>query len=84
VKSSAPIWKVALAVVAFGGLCATVYAPSRGTAWLGAREKVRVNVIGYIPEHIAPGTATHMAIAVGSLRFGASTEARAVIHLREL
>lgn len=59
----------------------------RGEPWdgvVGAREKVRVNVIGYIPEHIAPGTAIEAAIAVGALRLRASTEARAVIHLREM
>ena len=59
----------------------------RGEAWngvLGAREKVRVNVIGYIPEHVAPGTAITAAISVDALRLGASTEARAVIHLREM
>ena len=49
-----------------------------------AREKVRVNVIGYIPEHVAPGTAIEAAIAVDALRVGASTEARAVIHVREM
>jgi Zn-finger nucleic acid-binding protein len=59
----------------------------RGEAWngvLGAREKVRVNVIGYIPEHVAPGTAVKASIAVDALRLGASTEALAVIHLREM
>jgi Zn-finger nucleic acid-binding protein len=57
----------------------------RGEPWdgvLGAREKVRVNVIGYIPEHVAPGTVVDTRIAVGALSFGARTEARAVIHLR--
>ncbi len=58
----------------------------RGEPWdgvVGAHEKVRVNVIGYIPEHVAPGTAVDARIAVGSAVLHARTEARAVIHVRE-
>jgi Zn-finger nucleic acid-binding protein len=59
----------------------------RGEPWngvLGAREKVRVNVIGYIPEHVAPGTVIQAAIAVDARRLGASAQALAVIHLRKM
>ena len=58
-----------------------------GQPWSGvlrAGEKIRVNVIGYIPEHIPPGASTRADIALGPLMLHASTDARAVIHLQSL
>jgi Zn-finger nucleic acid-binding protein len=59
----------------------------RGEPWDGvvrAGEKVRVNVIGYIPEHVPPRTAIRADVALGSLVIPASTEARAVIELEPI
>lgn len=55
-----------------------------GEPWDGvlhAREKIRVNVIGDIPEKVRPGTEIDAAIALGSVAIKAKGEARAVIHL---
>ena len=56
-----------------------------GQPWSGvlrAGERVRVNVIGDIPEHITPGTVVDARIEVDSVAFAARAEAQAVIHLQ--
>jgi Zn-finger nucleic acid-binding protein len=58
-----------------------------GEPWdgtLGAHARVRVNVIGDIPEVVKPGVAIDASITLAAVRMKAQTEARAVIHLHGL
>lgn len=55
-----------------------------GEPWngvLGPGETVRVNVIGDIPEHIAPGTVVDATIRVDDVAISTRAKARADIHL---
>ncbi len=45
-----------------------------------APETVRVNVIGTIPGHVAPGTHVSVSIALEAIELRVETDARAVIH----
>jgi Zn-finger nucleic acid-binding protein len=56
-----------------------------GRPWdgvVGAHEKVRVNVIGDIPERVMPGTMIDAKVMLDRLVLHTPTEARAVIHFR--
>jgi hypothetical protein len=52
--------------------------PWKGT--LGARAKIRLNVIGYFDEPVKPGTAIDAAIALGPVTTRVRTAALADIH----
>jgi Zn-finger nucleic acid-binding protein len=59
---------------------------SAGRPWDGriaARETVRVNVIGDIPNHLAPGTLVEALATVDAVEMHLTTEARAVIHFSD-